>query len=95
MNTYVPKPVDTSEITLPDDLLSLIEYLAKNNHDNWAKGRIDLGWKWGPQRNDEKKLHPDLIPYLTLTEDEKDFDRTTAIEVLKLIIKAGYKIEKI
>ena len=33
---YVPRPIPTEDITLPDDLLQLTEKLAENAHDHWA-----------------------------------------------------------
>ena len=55
MNKYVPKPIDTSDIVLNEDLLGLCEKLAENTHEVWARGRMDEGWKYGEARNDEKK----------------------------------------
>ena len=94
MKTYTPKPIDTSDIELSEKLLLLTEKLAENTHDVWAVGRINQGWKYGKERNDEKKETPCLLPYDELPESEKEYDRATAIETLKLIIKLGYKIEK-
>lgn len=45
-------------------------------------------------RNDLGKLHNDLVPFSELEEAEKDYDRNTAPETLKLIQKLGYKITK-
>ena len=45
-------------------------------------------------RDDENKLHPDLVPYEDLPEDEKEYDRNTAQETLRLIMKLGFKISK-
>ena len=61
----------------------------------WASGRIEDGWKYGKERNDEKRETPCLVPYSELSEEEKEFDRKTAMETIKLIIKLGYKIEKL
>lgn len=91
---YNPIPIDTSEITLSKDILDLCEKLAENTHDVWAKGRLDQGWKYGEKRNDELKETPCMVPYSELPESEKNYDRNTAIETLKLVIKLGYKIEK-
>ena len=92
--TYIPKPIDTSDIELSEELLELTEEMAKNVHDVWSAGRIAQGWTWGPKRDDEKKENPCLVPYDQLTESEKAFDRNTAMETLKLILKLGWKIEK-
>lgn len=89
---YKPDPIDTKDVILDSDILKLSELLAKNTHENWAKARIDDGWTYGEKRDDDKKHHPCLVEYEKLSEIEKNYDRTTAIESLKLIIKLGYKI---
>lgn len=92
--TYNPKPINTEGIKLPEDLIELREKIAENVHDIWAKQRIEQGWSYGEVRNDELKQHPCLVPYDELPESEKEYDRNTAMETLKLIIKLNWKIEK-
>ena len=84
--------MDVSDITLPESLTPLIEALAENVHETWAKGRMDAGWTYGLVRDDTKKQHPCLVPYGELPESEKAYDRDTAISTLKLICKMGYRI---
>ena len=91
---YTPKPVNTEDVMLSDDILELCEKLAENTHDIWAVGRIAEGWTYGEKRDDEKKHHPCLVPYGDLSESEKQYDRDTSIETLKLIVKLGYSITK-
>jgi RyR domain len=90
---YQPKPIDTSSITLPQDLSDLTERLAENAHDNWAKQRMADGWTHGSKRDDAKKEHPCLVPYAELPESEKQYDRNAAMETLKAIFALGYRIE--
>lgn len=92
---YVPKPVDTTDVTLSPDIVELGEKIAENVHDVWAEGRVKEGWTYGETRNDELKQHPCLVPYGDLSDSEKEYDRNTAMETLKLIMKLGYKIEKV
>ena len=92
---YTPKPIDTSAVNLPEGLLELTEKIAENVHDTWAAGRIQQGWIYGQNRDDALKTNPCLVPYDELSEDEKSFDRNTALETLKLIVALGYRIEKI
>lgn len=87
--------MDTSNVELSEDILELIELLAKNTHDNWAKERISNGWRYGPIRDDYNKEHPCLVPYEQLPEDEKDYDRITAKQTLKAIIALGYQVIKV
>ena len=89
---YQPKPVDTSNVKLPKELILLIERIAENTHDVWAEGRIKEGWTYGEERDDKKKTHPCLVQYADLPESEKEYDRNTAVETIKLVIKLGYKI---
>lgn len=90
--TYKPKPADTGKVELPEGLLDLREKIAENVHEVWARGRIEEGWVYGPERDDEKMTNPCLRPYSELPEYEKKVDRDTAMETIKLIIMLGYSI---
>lgn len=89
---YNPNPINTSDIRLSDEILELCETLAKNTHEVWSAGRIADGWTYGKNRDDDFRQHPCLVPYEDLPEEEKYFDRATAMETLKLILKLGFKI---
>lgn len=90
---YIPQPIDTSDIQLPEELNPLLEAMAKNVHEIWAQQRIAQGWTYGERRDDTKKHHPCLIVYEDLPEEEKVYDRNTSVETLKLILKLGFRIE--
>ena len=94
ISNYCPSPIDTSDVTLPPELFVLADNIAKNVHEVWAQQRIKEGWVYGPQRNDELKQHPCLIPFEALSETEKNYDRNTALEILKLITRLGFTITK-
>ena len=91
---YIPKPIDTGDIHLPEELLALTEIIAENVHEVWAAGRIAEGWTYGEKKDADKKTTPLLIPYDELPESEKEYDRNTALETIKMIMKIGYRIEK-
>jgi hypothetical protein len=91
---YEPRPIDTAHIDLPTDVAELTERLAENTHDVWARQRMKEGWTFGPKRDDAGKRHPGLVPYAELSEAEKEYDRNTAVETLKMIVAMGYRIEK-
>ena len=94
MNSYIPKPIDTSDVMLTDDIMELSELISKNTHEVWSANRIRDGWTYGEERNDAEKHHPCLIPYEELSETEKNYDRQTSLQTLKLIVKLGYRIVK-
>jgi ryanodine receptor 2 len=91
---YQPKPLDTDIIELPEELEELLEQLAENTHEVWAAQRLKDGWRYGERRNDSERLHPCLVPYNELPEEEKEYDRNTTREVLKAILATGFSIEK-
>ena len=80
----IRKPVDNSGIELSKELEPLIEWLAENNHELWAKGRVAEGWKLGPRRDESLLETPQLIPYDRLDESEKAYDRKMAVETLEI-----------
>lgn len=91
---YYPTPLNTSLINLPEGLDKLIEKLAENAHDTWAKQRISEGWRYGEKRDDAARTHPDLVPYSQLTDSEQEYDRQAVLQTLKAIIALGYVIKK-
>src|SRR5947207_15802203 len=91
---YFPQPMDTSHVVLSDDLSDLTEMLARNTHEVWSSQRLAEGWRYGPERDDQKKEHPGLVPYEQLSESEREYDRNTALETLKVILALGYRIDK-
>jgi ryanodine receptor 2 len=90
--TWVPTPLETDGVRLPESLEALEERLAANTHDVWARQRIADGWRYGPTRDDAKKTHPSLVPYDELPESEKEYDRRTSRETLRAILKLRYRI---
>lgn len=94
MSGYQPNPIDTAEIPLPESLTELTEQLAQQVHEVWAKGRMEQGWRYGEMRDDAKMTTPCLVPYDALPDSEREYDRKTAIETVKLLLALGYRIEK-
>lgn len=94
MKTYIPHPIDTSGIELPEDLSVLAEEIARNVHEVYVSNRLNEGWSYGPKRDDSKKENPTMVPYDELPESEKDYDRATSQETIKLILKLGFEIKK-
>jgi hypothetical protein len=89
---YQPKPISTAHVRLPATLGGLTERLAENTHDVWAQQRLAEGWTYGPKRDDDAKTHPCLVPYAELPESEREYDRKTAMETLKVVLVLGYAI---
>ena len=91
---YTPEPMDLSSVDLPESLIQLSERSAENVHEVWAKARMDEGWTYGGKRDDIHKKHPCLVPYDELPEEEKEYDRNTAMNTIKMVKKLGFRIER-
>ena len=94
MKTYTPKPIDLSDVELAEDLNELREAIAENAHEIWAENRQAEGWTYGPQRDDQLKQTPDMVPYSQLPEGEKEYDREMAMKTIKLLKKLGFDLIK-
>ena len=78
----VPEPWDEREEAFKTQFLEVIdrqcgEMRSKSPeelHGSWMQSYIDMGWKYGPERDTEKKTHPDLVPYADLNQLERDKD---------------------
>jgi class 3 adenylate cyclase len=92
--TYRPKPVDTTHIELPPEIVDLTEWLAANIHDVWAGRRLAQGWQYGPQRDDQHKEHPSLKPYDELSQEEREYDRQTALQTIRALLASGWNLTR-
>ncbi|MBR6591802.1 MAG: Ryanodine receptor Ryr [Prevotella sp.] len=91
---YEPHPINLDAIQLTDDLIELREAIAENAHEVWAAARKKEGWTYGKERDDANKKHPDLIPYSSLPDSEKEYDRLMALDTIKLVKKLGWELRK-
>jgi hypothetical protein len=91
--SYIPRPIDTSAVTLTQELSDLGELLARNVHEVWAQQRMESGWRHGPEWDDDEKRHPYLVPFEELPEAEREFDRGMAMGAIKAILALGFRIQ--
>lgn len=49
-NGYKPTPLDLSDVKLTPGQEVLVDKLAENAHNVWAKDRIKQGWTYGIQQ---------------------------------------------
>ncbi|MDR1271541.1 MAG: AAA family ATPase [Clostridiales Family XIII bacterium] len=69
--------------------------LAEREHARWMKGKEAAGWKPGPVRDDEKKIHNLLVPFEKLPPDEKQKDIDVAKNIFALLKKAGLRVYRV
>ena len=69
-----------------------IEELAFLEHRRWCTERLRNGWVAGSPRDDERRIHPDLVPYDLLSEQSREYDRVAARTVLAILERAGFAV---
>uniref|UniRef100_A0A8C9YIY5 Ryanodine receptor 3 n=1 Tax=Sander lucioperca TaxID=283035 RepID=A0A8C9YIY5_SANLU len=92
-NGYKPTPLDLSDIKLTPGQELLVDKLAENAHNVWAKDRIKQGWTYGIQQDLKSKRNPRLVPYVLLDERTKKSNRDSLREAIRTLIGYGYNIE--
>ncbi|MEQ1899475.1 MAG: RyR domain-containing protein [Devosia sp.] len=66
-----------------------IEVLAKVAHARWIASKAVSGWRYGKTRDNQKLLHPDMIPYAELDEPGKQKDRDEVATLPKFAAISG------
>jgi hypothetical protein len=67
--------------------------IAQRLHDAWSEKKLEQGWAYGPVRDDRKKIHPDLLPYSALSEEDRSYDYEAACSALKALRDQGLALE--
>jgi hypothetical protein len=69
-----------------------IESLAEMEHERWTKEKRDNGWEFGKHKDYYLKLHPCLIPWRDLSEDEREKDRILVKRIPQILASVGYEV---
>lgn len=78
---YNPQPINTSSVTLTNDLNSIVQQFSEHYHDAWASRKLEGGWQYGDSWSDSQKTHPRLKPYSMLND---------YVNILQYLIKIRY-----
>lgn len=70
-NGYKPTPLELSEVKLTPGQEVLVDKLAENAHNVWAKDRIKQGWTYGIQQVKKCPFHYSLDMMLPLRIDKQ------------------------
>jgi hypothetical protein len=73
---------------------SELDRVAELEHGRWNVERLRDGWRFGPRDND-KRLHPCLLPWKDLPEDAREKDRNAIRAFPELLADAGYEISRV
>ena len=71
---------------------SEVEALARLEHERWVTEREADGWRYGPERDDARKIHPYMVAFDELPPDIQEYDRIFVRPLPKLLAAAGYEV---
>ncbi|KAM7397959.1 hypothetical protein PAMA_006028 [Pampus argenteus] len=90
---YKPAPLDLNHVKLTPNQNTLVERLAENGHNVWARDRVRQGWTYSIVQDIMNKRNPRLVPYNLLDEKTKKTNRDTVCAAVRTLIGYGYNIE--
>uniref|UniRef100_A0A3B3V5D2 Ryanodine receptor 1 n=1 Tax=Poecilia latipinna TaxID=48699 RepID=A0A3B3V5D2_9TELE len=92
-NGYKPAPLDLNHVKLTPNQNQLVEKLAENGHNVWARDRVRQGWTYSIVQDIVNKRNPRLVPYNLLDERTKKTNRDSVNNAVRTLIGYGYNIE--
>jgi TrkA-N domain/RyR domain len=93
--TVVPAPLSDPAASAFSFSEDEVEEYARAEHDRWCRDLEAHGWRFGEQKDPQRKLHPKLVPWSELTEDDRDKDREPVRALPEMLARAGFAIERI
>jgi hypothetical protein len=86
-----PLKAPEPEVRFPPDEETL-EKLAELEHRRWMADKFLAGYSYGDVRDEDRMLHPDLIPWEALSESDRDKDRDNIRAMAGLLATVDRKI---
>lgn len=85
-----PEPGESDAMTEAE-----IEALSHIEHRRWSAERFLAGWRFGTERDNRARLHPDLVPYAELDEPTREKDREMVRALPEVLALAGMRMRRI
>lgn len=68
-----------------------LEQMARLEHASWSDHLTVAGWRYGPERDEARRLHPDLRPWDELGDEARTKTREGVRGSLELLATLGYR----
>jgi len=70
-----------------------VEVMAQLEHLRWGTAHTNAGWRYGAQRDDAVRHHPDLVPWSLLSEEAREINRAFVRARPALLGGVGWALE--
>jgi len=71
-----------------------VKIMGPLEHARWCQEKISEGWKNGPDKDDELKTNPNLVPWEDLRTDGINKNEKFIHDLPKVLARAGFQIER-
>ena len=88
-------PITEREIEVFSFSTEELEHMAELEHERFMEEKKRQGWVQGKERDNQKKIRTDLVPWAELTEDLKEYDLNAVRVIPELLAKAGLEIYRL
>ena len=68
-----------------------ITVMSAIEHELWCQEHFKQGWRQGPERDDEDKIHPNLLPW---EDSEQEKTKKYIRDLPQILARAGFQIVK-
>jgi ppGpp synthetase/RelA/SpoT-type nucleotidyltranferase len=72
----------------------LVEQMAEMEHGRWNVERLRSGWKYGKQKDEDKRISPFLRPWRELPEKTKEWDRQFVRQWPQLLAECEMEVSR-
>lgn len=81
-----------SEMTFQEEE---VEQMACREHDMWCETKQAAGWRFGDEKDAEKRTHPDLLPWEKLPACEQEKNCNYIRQLPGLLARIGFQIDPV
>lgn len=74
---------------------STVERLARLEHERWCTYMSASGWSYGPRRDNDARIHPDLDDWSRLPEGTREKNREAVREMPIFLADVGFQIVRV
>lgn len=73
-----------------------VETMARMEHERWFDALTKQGWRHAPTPKDsERKMHPALLPWHDLPEEEREKNRSSVREIPAFLARSGFSVYQV
>jgi ppGpp synthetase/RelA/SpoT-type nucleotidyltranferase len=82
----------SGRVRMPRFTRRQVEAMAEMEHGRFVVERLRQGWRYGPDRDPDRKISPYLVPWSALPDHVQEYDRVAVRAWPEILEKAGFEI---